>query len=172
MHTRSLSRRHVSLAGERTRARRWRRAAFTLIELILVMSIIGILTTLAVPNYGRVKEKAQIARAIGDVDTLQQDILDFRLANGRLPGSLSEVGRGDYLDPWGNPYEMVLVSYGPSGKAIGFRKDRFLNPINSDYDLWSMGPDGQSQAALTTGSSRDDIIRANDGGFVGIAEDF
>jgi general secretion pathway protein G len=50
------------------------------------------------------------------------------------------------------------------------RKDRNLVPINSDYDLYSMGPDGESMPPLTAARSRDDIVRANNGGFVGTAE--
>ena len=52
------------------------------------------------------------------------------------------------------------------------RKDRFLHPLNTDYDLYSMGPDGQSQAPLTAAASRDDIIRARNGNFFGQAGDF
>jgi len=52
------------------------------------------------------------------------------------------------------------------------RKDRFLVPINSDYDLYSVGPDGESTSALTAAQSRDDIIRASDGAYVGVAENF
>ena len=52
------------------------------------------------------------------------------------------------------------------------RKDRFLVPINSDYDLYSMGEGGTSVPPLTAKSSRDDIIRANDGQFVGLAEKY
>ena len=52
------------------------------------------------------------------------------------------------------------------------RKDKSLHPLNSDYDLYSMGPDGQSQTAITAKASRDDTIRANNGGFIGVAEDY
>ena len=52
------------------------------------------------------------------------------------------------------------------------RKDRFLVPINSDFDLYSMGADGETKATLQNKVSRDDIIRASDGGFYGIAENF
>ena len=52
------------------------------------------------------------------------------------------------------------------------RKDRFLVPINSDYDLYSMGKDRESIAPLTAKKSHDDIVRANDGAFVGLASDF
>jgi general secretion pathway protein G len=52
------------------------------------------------------------------------------------------------------------------------RKDRNLVPINTDFDLYSVGPDGDSQAPLTAAASRDDIVRANDGRFIGKAEDY
>jgi general secretion pathway protein G len=52
------------------------------------------------------------------------------------------------------------------------RKDRSLVPLNTDYDLYSMGKDGQTQAPLTSSVSDDDVIRANDGGYVGLAEQY
>jgi general secretion pathway protein G len=52
------------------------------------------------------------------------------------------------------------------------RKDKNLVPLNSDYDLYSMGKDGESQIPLTVKISHDDIIRANDGAFVGLAIDY
>jgi general secretion pathway protein G len=45
-------------------------------------------------------------------------------------------------------------------------------PINSDFDLYSVGRDGQSAPALTAKVSQDDIVRANNGGFVGLASDY
>ena len=42
-------------------------------------------------------------------------------------------------------------------------------PINSSYDLFSQGKDGQSSPPLTASASRDDIVRANDGDFIGLA---
>jgi len=45
-------------------------------------------------------------------------------------------------------------------------------PINSDYDLYSKGPDGLSLKPLTAAPSRDDIVRANNGSFIGIAADY
>jgi len=59
------------------------------------------------------------------------------------------------------------------GSVVGrARKDRFLVPINSDYDLYSKGKDGDSHPPLGAHSSRDDVIRANDGGFIGLASSF
>jgi general secretion pathway protein G len=52
------------------------------------------------------------------------------------------------------------------------RKDRFLVPLNSDYDLYSMVKDGASKGPLTAAESRDDILRANNGAFIGVAVDY
>lgn len=60
----------------------------------------------------------------------------------------------------------------PCGGVGGARKDRFLVPINSDFDIYSMGRDGQTVAPLTALKSHDDIIRASDGGFYGLATYF
>ena len=71
-------------------------------------------------------------------------------------------------DPWGNLYvyhKFVI----PPGIAAQARKDRFLVPINSQYDLYSMGKDGDSRLPLSVPVSQDDIVAANDGGFVGLA---
>ena len=42
-------------------------------------------------------------------------------------------------------------------------------PVNSDYDLYSMGKDKKSAAPFTAKASRDDVVRANNGGYVGLA---
>lgn len=47
-----------------------------------------------------------------------------------------------------------------------------MNPLNSDFDLYSMGPDGKTATPLTAKASYDDIIRAVDGKFLGLASDF
>ena len=52
------------------------------------------------------------------------------------------------------------------------RKDRFMVPINSDYDLYSAGRDGATQPTLQTPVSRDDVIRGGDGSYYGLAERF
>ena len=56
--------------------------------------------------------------------------------------------------------------------AADVRKDGALNPLNSDFDLYSMGEDGESQAPLNAALARDDIVRANNGAFVGRAKDY
>jgi len=52
------------------------------------------------------------------------------------------------------------------------RRDKNLVPINTDFDLYSVGKDGDTATALTARQSRDDIVRANNGGYIGRAEDY
>lgn len=73
-------------------------------------------------------------------------------------------------DPWGNPYRYTNIANTKSKGKL--RKDKSLVPLNTDYDLYSMGADGASQPPLTAKASRDDIVRANNGDFVGLATDY
>lgn len=144
------------------------RSGFTLIELLIVCVILGALAALAIPNYQRVVERARVVRAVGDITAIGQNLAEYYELNGTYPASLAALGPVP-TDPWGNPYRYLPVA----GASVGqLRKDRFLVPVNSDFDLYSMGPDGRSVAPFTAAPSRDDIVRANDGGFVGVAANY
>jgi general secretion pathway protein G len=142
---------------------------WTLVELMIVLAIIATLAAIALPLYTNVQERARVARATADIRILDSEIGVFQAAKGRLPTSLAEIGRDTLKDPWGNPYEYLEFAAGPSGLV---RKDHALHPLNSAYDLYSKGKDGQSQPPLTASASRDDIIRANDGGYIGPASGY
>ena len=73
-------------------------------------------------------------------------------------------------DPWNHPYEYLNLRTG-EGNGIS-RKDKKLAPLNSDFDLYTVGPDGITNTSLLHAASRDDIVRARDGGFIGTAEEF
>jgi general secretion pathway protein G len=151
------------------RALRSQRSGFTLIEVALVVGIIGVLAALAASSWDVYRERALKASAIATMRSIATAATATLAASDRLPDSLAEIGMDKLKDPWGNPFQYTNLATSPRGKA---RKDRFLVPINSDYDLWSMGPDGRSTPPLTATTSRDDIIRANDGTFYGWASDF
>lgn len=116
------------------------------------------------------RETARIARAAADIRALEADIGVYEYQYGRLPNSLDDLGRGVVLDPWGTPYR--YLNFTDPGSMGAARKDRFLVPINSTYDLYSMGKDRRSVPPLTAPVSQDDIIRANDGAYIGLASQF
>ncbi len=70
---------------------------FTLIELMMVVSIIGILATLAVPSYHSSVVKAKEAALRQDLSTVR-DVLDQHKADqGKYPPSLSALVSAGYL---------------------------------------------------------------------------
>jgi general secretion pathway protein G len=107
---------------------------------------------------------------IGDIRSIELEIKVFQLTVGRLPTALTEIRNYVTKDPWGASYVFTnLEELKGKGKA---RKDRFLNPINSDFDPYSAGKDGETSTPLTARASRDDVVRASDGGFIGLASEY
>ncbi len=121
------------------------RAAFTLIEIMVVIVILGLLAALVVPKLIGRTEEAKKTQTRVQIKSLQQALELFKLDNGFYPTTdqgldalvrAPEAGRtpknyrkGGYIDrvpkdPWGNPY--VYVSPGQHG----------------DYDISSYGADG------------------------------
>ena len=145
--------------------------AYTLIEIMIAIAVVGILAAIAIPNYTQYVEKARVANAVTDIAAMSAQIAKYMDDNNYVPpDSLTAIRMADKLDPWGRPYVYTNL-VGVKGKGSA-RKDKKLNPINSDFDLYSVGRDGQSHLPLTTKVSQDDVIRARDGLFIGLASDF
>lgn len=66
--------------------------AFTLIELLVVVLIIGILSAIALPQYSRAVERAQVSEAVQNVSQLQKAIDIYLLENGYPDSSVSFLG--------------------------------------------------------------------------------
>lgn len=147
-----------------------RLSGLTLIELLLVVAMIGVLVGIALPAYQGYRDRAKQAQAIQDIRALEIQIREYRQNHGNPPTTLAEVGNAGRTDPWGQAYVYLELS-SPANKGRA-RKDRKLFPINSDFDLYSLGKDGVSKVQLTNRESLDDIVRANDGAFVGLAANY
>ena len=117
-----------------------RRSAFTLVELLLVLVILGILAAIVIPKFSGRTEQAKEQAAVTQISTFGTALNAFEVDNGFYPKSLGDLiaqprdaqnWRGPYLqsdtipkDPWGNEY--VYKSPGTH------------NPTS--YDVSSAGP--------------------------------
>jgi general secretion pathway protein G len=154
--------------GART-ARCQEARGFTLVELLLAIGLVAVLLALALPAYTSHRNKVLSGHAAKEIAMMSAGIEAWRLDNRAYPPSLAAAGFGNRLDPWGRAYRYYRIDGGNLGFA---RKDRALNPINTDFDLYSVGPDGVSHSQLSHRNSDDDVVRAGNGRFVGIAKNF
>ena len=147
-------------------------AGFQLLELMIALAIVAIAVTVAVPSYTQQIDKANNADAAADIMSISLAIEVFYTRNGRFPDSLAEIGLDTLQDPWDNTYcYLRIAGAGLAGKGA-LRKDKQLNPVNSDFDLYSMGKDGATRPPFTAKPSWDDVVRASNGRFVGLAADY
>jgi len=139
-------------------------------ELLVAMGAFALLSAIAIPTYKAQVQKAKVAAATADILTIAAAVNHYASLNGVLPPDLATVGMNTKLDPWGHPYT-YLSFVGLHGNAQ-MRKDRNLVPINTQFDLYSAGADGATVPPITAQQSRDDVIMANDGNFVGLASTY
>lgn len=163
---------------------------FTLLEIMISMGIVALIMAIALPSYRDSQEKAKIAIAIAEIQEISQKLEKKRILDYAYPSSLAAIG-WNRLDPWGNAYQYLdLTTFDDKGKSaektkgkdkdkgggdgpkVKPRKDKNLKPLNTDFDLFSMGADGDYKDTLSAAASRDDIVRANDGTFIGLAVDY
>jgi general secretion pathway protein G len=125
---------------------------FTLIEIMVVVVIIGLLAAMIVPKVMGNVDKARVAKAKQDIQSIETALTMYKLDNFNYPTSeeglkalvqkpddpnVQNWREGGYLqhlpnDPWGHPYQyQVPPTHG------------------GDYDLYSFGPGqpGQSDNA-------------------------
>ena len=142
----------------------------TLPELLIALAILAVLALIGLPAYSDYVERARVHQAISDITVLNILIRKYEEDHRSMPPGLGAVGAADKRDPWGRTY-LYLRLDGPSSAGTA-RKNKNLVPINSAFDLYSTGKDGQTKPPLTAKPSRDDVVLANDGGFIGLASDY
>jgi general secretion pathway protein G len=126
------------------RATQKRRAAFTLVEIMVVVVIIGILAATIVPQFLSSAQDAKISAAKADVANLSSALERFYINMDRFP--TSEEGLKVLADPpsgeekkWRGPY-IKEVRPDPWGRPYSYRAPGTHG--RNKFDVWSFGADG------------------------------
>ena len=122
--------------------------AFTLVELMLVVIIIGVLAAMVVPRLAGRSEQAKIARSKADIAAIGLALDLYELDAGQYPNSLEELianaapsGLSDEAKAkWNGPYLKKGLPKDAWGRPYSYKKE---SQHNQDFDLSSLGPDGQ-----------------------------
>lgn len=119
--------------------------AFTLIELLLVLVILGILAAIVVPKFSGRTEQARVTAAQSQIATFGTALDAFEVDLGAYPkgkNGLAELVQSPAnAQNWRGPYLKQNIPNDPWGHAYIYECPGKRNP--SSYDIASMGPDGR-----------------------------
>ena len=137
-------------------------------DAIAVLATGLIAASFAVPAFNGYLQRSRVTRAVSDIGTMSLQLHRWQRDGRTLPASLAEAGIA-LVDPWGRPYVYLRAA---DASRAQLRKDGELVPLNTDFDLYSLGPDGMSSLSLPAAPSRDDVVRAANGAYIGVASNY
>jgi len=149
---------------------RKRESGFTLIELLIVIAIIGILASIAIPNLLNAVQRGKQKRSMADMRALATAIESYAVDNNNYPSAACPGG--SYTN--GSFSDLTTASFSnlsPTYVATAIRKDGwgrfFAYALSSDsqqYAIRCNGRNGQPQGTFVCGTTtnfNDDILYSN-----------
>lgn len=102
---------------------------FTLIELMIVVAIIGILASIAIPSYQDYTVRAQVVEAFSLASEIKGAVQEFRKDRGRLPRDNREAGVPEPDKLIGNYVSGIQVE----GGSLHIRLGNHANTLVADH---------------------------------------
>ena len=120
------------------------RAAFTLVEMLLVLIILATLAAIVIPKMSGRSEQAKVTAAMSQISGFELALNAFEVDNGFYPqgsaGLNALVEQPSNAQNWKGPY-LKSVPLDPWGNAYIYNYPGKNNPRH--FDIQSMGKDGQ-----------------------------
>ena len=124
---------------------------FTLIELLIVIAVISILISIALPRFKSMQDEGNIAKAKGELRTLQTAVESFYIHNSSTyPSALSQLTSATPQIVSSLPTDPFSSSSGNYGYVRGGTNNKF-------YVIYSVGPGGNGSATITS----DAVVETN-----------
>jgi type II secretion system protein G len=76
-----------------------KRAAFTLVEIMIVVAVIGLLSAIAIPSLAKARSVARANKALGDLRVIAQAVEQLGFETGQWPGGMEAFRSGD-IEIW------------------------------------------------------------------------
>jgi len=119
-----------------------KRAAFTLVEMLLVLVILAVLAAIVIPKMSGRSQQAKVTAAGTQIKSLETALDMFEADTGYYPKGLDALlNEPSGTQNWKGPYLKQEVPLDPWGNAYHYTYPGKNNP--KGYDLSSNGPDGQ-----------------------------
>ncbi|MDQ6621750.1 MAG: type II secretion system major pseudopilin GspG [Pseudomonadota bacterium] len=143
-NARTSRRRRLSPSSDKTRMQRIAQCGMTLIEILVVLTLIGIITGIVAGNFIGKGEKAKADAARIEIGQVSQALDLYKLEIGRYPttqeGLQALIQAPTGVANWNGPYwKKSTVPKDPWGNDY-----RYVSPAtNAPYEIVSLGADGK-----------------------------
>jgi general secretion pathway protein G len=144
-----------------------RHNAFTIIELLVVISVISIIVGIVIPRFKGMQDEANKSKAQAELKTLQTGVESWFINHSphAYPETTERICE-DYLNT-ANPLIVSIALYDPFISQPGTEYRFFASNSGAYYVIWSVGPDGESDitgiddTGAITGDNDDDVFATN-----------